>query len=494
MAHQTASRSRIRVPLGLAAILAASLVPRSSPAAGPARPPQRWNVLFIASDDLNTQLDCYGRHFVATPNVDRLAERGVRFDRAYCQFPLCNPSRSSFLTGLRPDHTKVLDNAARFRDADKSIVTLPQTFRKNGYFTARVGKLFHYGVPGQIGTNGLDDPESWDQVVNPRGRDKDDEPKIVSIKPGSGFGATLSWLAADGADEDQTDGKSAAAAIRLLEDNKDRPFFLAVGFFRPHTPYVAPRKYFDRYPLDKLPLAQNTPGDRDDIPPAALTVRTPDYGMTDRQEREAVQAYYASITFMDAQLGRVLDALDRLKLADRTIVVFLSDHGYMLGEHGLWQKMCLFEESTRVPLIVAQPGRKANGLPSQRLVELVDVYPTLAQLCGLPAPSNLDGRSFVPLLDDPTLPWKDAAFSEVTRGPKNNPFLGRSIRTERFRYTEWDEGRRGSELYDHKFEEGEFTNQANNPKYAADLLALRALLHQGFPVDTRVEPAPNQRR
>jgi uncharacterized sulfatase len=481
---RTASLSRLGLILALVA--SPSLAQEAKPA------PAKWNVLLIASDDLNTTLGAFGNDFVKTPNLVRLTRRGVRFDRAYCQFPLCNPSRSSFLTGLRPDRTKVIDNAAKFRDVDPNIVTLPQLFKKNGYFVARVGKLFHYGVPGQIGTSGLDDPASWDKVVNPRGRDKDDEPKITSLKPGKReFGATPSWLAADGTDEEQTDGKGATAAIKLLEENKDRPFFLGVGFYRPHTPYVAPRKYFDMYPFDRILTAQNPVGDRDDIPPAALTNRAEERAMTDSQQREAIRAYDASVTFMDAQVGRLLDALDRLKLADRTIVVFLSDHGYLLGEHGLWQKQCLFEESARVPLIVAAPGHKAD-VPCLRLTELVDVYPTLAELCGLTPPANLDGRSLVPLLDDPEQLWKNAAFTQVTRVRREIHFQGRSIRTERFRYTEWDEGRRGVELYDHQLDQGEFRNLANDPEFADDIVPLRALLHQGRPGDSRTQPAPKQ--
>lgn len=474
--------------------IALTLALALSASPSPAQAPARWNVLFIASDDLNATLSVYGRDYVRTPNLSRLARRGVRFDRAYCQYPLCNPSRSSFLTGLRPDRTKVRDNEAKFRDADPNIVTLPQMFRKNGYYVARVGKLFHYGVPGQIGTNGLDDPASWDHVVNPRGRDKDDESKVVSIKPGSGLGATLSWLADGGTDEEQTDGKSATAAIKLLEEHRDGPFFLAVGFFRPHTPYVAPKPYFDAYPLELVLLAQNPPDDRADIPLAALTTHAGEPTITQDQRRHAIQAYAASVTFMDAQVGRLLDALDRLGLADRTIVVFLSDHGYHLGEHGLWQKRSLFEESARVPLIVAQPGHKANGMPCLRLAELVDVYPTLAELCGLTPPAGLDGRSLVPLLDEPLQPWKNAAYTEVTRKVGDNTFLGRSIRTERFRYTEWDEGRRGVELYDHKSDPQEFRNVAGDFLYANDLAALSRLLRRGRPGDSRTEPAPNQQQ
>jgi iduronate 2-sulfatase len=439
---------------------------------------RKLNVLLIASDDLNTALGCYGHPLVRSPNIDRLAARGVRFDRAYCQFPLCNPSRSSFLTGLRPDTTGVLENSTHFRANLPNVVTLPQLFQKNGYFTARVGKLYHYGVPNQIGTSGLDDPPSWNQFVNPRGRDRDEEDKIVSIKPGSGFGATLSWLAADGSDDEQTDGKAAAAAIDLLEKHASEPFFLAVGFYRPHTPYVAPRRYFDMYPLDQIKLKPSGPSTREGAPKAALTVNPENYGISPEEQKQAVQAYYASITFLDAQVGKVIDALDRLNLADRTVVVFLSDHGYHLGEHGLWQKQSLFEESTRVPLLIAAPGRKARGQTSAGLVELVDLYPTLADLCDLSPPSNLAGRSLCPLLDDPKQPGKPAAISQVRRGGPNDFFLGYALRTERYRYVEWDEGRQGAQLYDHQNDPEEFHNLATDPQHAGTVATMKRLLRE----------------
>ncbi len=442
------------------------------PTASTARRPT--NVLVILSDDLNTALGCYGHPLVKSPNIDRLAARGVRFERAYCQYPLCNPSRSSFMTGLRPDSTGVLDNGLRFRQKHPDIVTLPQLFQKNGYFAGRVGKIYHYGVPDGIGTNGLDDPASWEAVVNPRGRDIDDQPQIFSIKPGSGFGATLSWLAAEGTDAEQTDGRGAEAAVKMLESRKDRPFFIAVGFYRPHTPYVAPKSYFDMYPLDTIKPVKE-PG-RKGVPKAALTVANPDYGMSDDLKREAIRAYHASTTFMDAQVGKVLDALDRLKLTDSTIVVFFSDHGYHLGEHGLWQKMSLFDESAHVPLIVAGPGIKASG-KSPRVVELVDVYPTLADLCGLTPPAGLEGKSLRPLIEDPGHDWPSAAITQVRRGPGPNatakakknqgdPFPGYSIRTERYRYIEWDGGSRGRQLYDHQTDPAELVNLADDPALA----------------------------
>ena len=458
------------------------------------------NVLLITADDLNNRLGCYGDPLAKTPNLDRLAATGVRFDRAYCQFPLCNPSRASFLTGLRPDTTRVYENATQFRKNVPGVVSLPQAFRKNGYFVARVGKLYHYGVPTQIGTSGLDDPESWDHVVNPRGRDKDEESKIFSLKPGQ-FGGTLSWLAAEGQDEEQTDGVGAAEAIKLLEQNKDKPFFLAVGFYRPHTPYVAPKKYFDLYPPDKIELAK--PDDKRPAPRPAYASGHPEQDrMTDAQRREAIQAYLASVSFMDAQVGRVLDALDRLALADNTLVVFLSDHGYLLGEHGLWQKMSLFEESARVPLIVRWPTARGNGGHSPRTVELVDVCPTVLELCGI-TPSGSprpDGTTLRPLLDDPAARWDEAAYTQVTRGnpnappradgqPRNPPFMGRSVRTERWRYTEWDDGKRGRELYDHDADPKETRNLADDPAHAKTVEELRELLRKPLAQQPPSSPA-----
>jgi iduronate 2-sulfatase len=437
--------------------------------------PMKKNVLFIVSDDLNTRLGCYGDPVVKSPNLDRLAKRGVRFERAYCQFPLCNPSRASLMTGRRPDTTRVLENKTHFRETLPQVVTLAQLFRNAGYAVARIGKIYHYGVPLQIGTDGLDDKASWEKVVNPRGRDRDDEKKIFSLLPGK-FGATLSWLAADGADTEQTDGRSATAAIEMLGQNKDRPFFLAVGFFRPHTPYVAPRSYFDLYPAAKMPLAQVPADNKQGVPaPAFGSAFKEQNQMSDAQRQQALQAYFASISFMDAQVGRLLDALDRLGLAENTIVVFLSDHGYLLGEHGLWQKMSLFEEAAHVPLIIAQPGRGGNGKASGRTVELVDVYPTLAEMTGLKAPPGLEGHSLRPLLDDPQAAWSWPAYTQVTRG---KGVMGRSVRTERWRYTEWNDGQLGVQLYDHRADPHERHNLATDTAHAATVRELQALLRK----------------
>jgi iduronate 2-sulfatase len=454
---------------------------------------QRLNVLYLVSDDLNCQLGCYGDPTVKSSRIDELAKRGVRFDRAYCQFPLCNPSRASFLTGKRPDQTGVLENSTHFRKRLPDAVTLPQLFQKAGYFVARVGKLYHYGVPSQIGTDGFDDPPSWMQKFNPRGRDKDDEPKIFSLTPGQ-FGGTPSWLAADGEDHEQTDAIGAEMCVKLLEEHQDKPFFIACGFYRPHTPYVAPKKYFEMYPRETLPLATQQAGDRDDIPEPALTTTRRD--MDERLTREARQAYFASISFMDQQVGKVLDALERLNLADKTIIVFHSDHGYHTGEHGgLWQKQSLFEGSARVPLIIAAPGAMAAGKETAAIAELVDVYPTLAELCGLEPPAGLAGKSLTPQLANPAAAGKGFALTQVRRGAgglgkgKNKGdgkaktqrgerqtaesatnesgfFHGYALRTDRWRYIEWDGGRRGLELYDHEHDPHEFTNLAMDPQYA----------------------------
>lgn len=463
----------------LLAISVASAAEQNQPAA-----PKRINVLFLIADDLNCDLHCYGHPQVKSPNIDRLAARGVRFEHAYCQFPLCSPSRSSFLTGRRPNATHVHTNPTagrfssdyrptpHFREFIPDTVTMPQLFRQHGYTAARVGKLFHYGVPGQIGTSGLDDQASWDVFVNPAGRDKAEENKIFTLTPRS-YGGTLSWLASAGGDLEQTDGLGATAGISLLEEYQDRPFFLAVGFYRPHTPYVAPKQYFAGYDVKQIELPSLSDADRKRAPAAAYaSAKKEQETMNDDLRREAMQAYWASITFMDAQVGRVLDALDRLGLTDNTIVVLTSDHGYHMYQHGLWQKMSLFENSARVPLIVAAPGAKGNGQANAGPVELVDIYPTLADLCGLPAPAYLDGASLRPALDDPSKSVKEAAFTQIRRGN----FDGYSVRTAHWRYTLWDEGRQGEQLYDMQADPGEMTNLAADPRYAETVAKLKAEL------------------
>ncbi|MES2696691.1 MAG: sulfatase [Verrucomicrobiota bacterium] len=454
------------------------------------------NVLFIAVDDLGPALGCYGNTTVQTPHIDRLARTGVRFAHAYNQIPLCNPSRASVLTGLRPDLTQVYDLSRHFRSALPEAVTLPQLFRQQGWHVARVGKLYHYDVPAGIGTNGLDDAASWDQAINPKGRDVADEKLIVNPTPTRPVSAALSWLAAEGTDEEQTDGMIATAAIALLAEKRPKPLFLGVGFFRPHTPFVAPKKYFDLYPLERIQLPDTPRGDRDDIPSIAFAHNnaTPHYGLDALTLRKALQAYYASVSFMDAQVGRLLDALDRLGLAQSTLVVLWSDHGYHLGEHGgIWQKRTLFEESAGAPLIIRAPNAKGNGTASEAIVEFVDIYPTVAEVCGLKPPTTLPGRSVTPLLADPRQKWEGTAFTQILRLRDNQPVMGRSVRTDRWRYTEWAGGTAGTELYDHVNDPHEFTNLATRPEHAATRETLRRLFEGKARGDVPASPCDPKR-
>ena len=436
---------------------------------------KKYNVLFIAVDDLNNDLGCYGNKYVQSPNIDRLAARGIRFDKAYNQFPLCSPSRSSLLTGYRPDKTKIYELKTHFREILPDATTLPQLFRNNNYTVTRIGKIFHYGVPGQIGTNGLDDSLSWTKVINPKGKDKAAEETIKNLTPDRALGSALCWRADEGTDEEQTDGISASEAIKILEAGKDEPFFLAVGFYRPHTPYVAPKKYFDLYPIASVPLAKEIPDDHKDIPPAALFTTPLHWGLNEYQRKKALHAYYATISYMDAQVGRLLDAIDRLKLSENTIIVLWSDHGYNTGQHGQWMKQSLFENSARVPLIIAAPGFPA-GKATGRTVELLDIYPTLAELTGLKPPPDLHGKSLVPLLKDPKAMWDKPAYTQV----KRKELMGRSVRTERWRYTEWDEGRAGTELYDHQHDPDEFNNLSGDPALKDTREELAQLLRKGL--------------
>jgi iduronate 2-sulfatase len=474
-----------------------------------AQEPKRPNVLLVMCDDLNNLIGCYGDARAKTPNFDKLAARGVRFEQAYCQFPLCGPSRNSLLTGLHPNSTGILRNQEIFRQTIPSHISLPQAFRRHGYFAARIGKLYHYNVPKSIGTNGHDDPGSWELELNPAGVDRlEEEPQIVTLTPGQ-FGGTLSWYASPKGDSHHTDGLMAADAEWVLERcarQKDRPFFLAVGFFRPHTPYVSPRPYFELYPEKEMPVVQGVKDDQADLPAPALgSYKREQDKLTDELRRQALQAYYASISFADAQVGRVVDALDRLGLAENTIIVFTSDHGYHTGEHGLWQKMSLFEESARVPLLIVAPGTAAKGGVAKSPVGLIDIYPTLAELCGITPPDNLQGQSLVPMLKDPNVAGRGWAITQVSRGGgraaatvtptvggEGRSFFGYSLRTPRWRYTEWDEGAAGRELYDHERDPRELTNLADEPAHA-DTVAelskqLRAAVKGTFPPSGETPP------
>jgi len=443
------------------------------------------NVLFIAVDDMNNDLGCYGNPIVKSPNIDRIASQGIAFANAYCQFPLSSPSRSSLLTGLRPDKTRVFDLTYHFRQDMPNIQTLPQMFIKNGYYVARVGKMYHYGNPGDIGTNGLDDKVSWTERFNPAGLDKTSlELDVINYTPKRGLGSAMAYYSdKEGTDNQHTDGEVATQAIELMSKHRNEPFFIAAGFYKPHCPWITPSRYFDLYKPGqmKLPEISGTTQEYYPAPALASTSPWPYFGITHAQALECKLAYYAAISFVDAQIGRLLDALDSLGLSDNTIVVFWSDHGYHLGEHGLWFKQSCFEESAKCPLIISVPGLKSAGKTCRRTVELVDIYPTLADLTGLTPPPGLEGFSLQPLLKKPTAKWDHPAYTQVQRG--QNP--GHSVRTEKWRYTEWGSGKLGVELYDEVNDPNELKNLAVDPQYANIVNEMKAILkkaHQN-PVD-----------
>ena len=433
------------------------------------------NVLFIISDDLNNDLGCYGNPVVKSPNIDRLAARGIRFDRAYCNYPVCNASRVSFLSGRRPDSTGVTSNMTHTRAVLGNHVFLPEYFRIKGYRTMKAGKVYH--------SQKFEDPLSWNVAVHEDKQSEDPAPEEIIRRQGP-EGVVLNQK-----DEETPDGYFARKAIEFLEEcAKDRkPFFVAAGFRRPHTPYAAPEKYFSLYDPAKLKPRYGPEGHWNNIPDIALTWKLWDKKrFPENRPGDTMAAYYASISFMDAQVGLLLDAMERLRLFENTIVVFISDHGYHMGEHGgLQYKMCLFDETTRVPLIVAAPGRKPAV--SNALVELVDLYPTLAELCGLDVPKNLDGTSFVPVLEQPNRLWKKAVFTVAARNrdlyphaPKGMKLdgMGRTVFDGRWRYTEWPDGSR--ELYDHQDDPFEYSNLASTLELRAQMERSGARLRAGW--------------
>jgi choline-sulfatase len=443
------------------------------------------NVLLIMSDDLTACLSCYGNATCRTPNLDRLAREGVLFERAYCQYPVCGPSRASFMSGLYPNATKLTGNQKQvgsYKLSNKQLANHPsigEFLRKNGYFSARVGKIYHMGIPGgvEIGEPGGDEPDSWDYAYNVLAPETFSPGKHELLSPKRAhMGSNFSRLIVpDEQIATQHDVLAAQQAIAIMENRQksapDKGFFLAVGFVRPHVPLVAPKRLFDQYPPEKMKLPHVPEGDLDDVPkPAAAMDNMPRYGMNEEQQRQAMAGYYASVSFMDEQVGKVLAALERLDLRKNTIVVFSSDHGYNLGEHHCWQKLSLFEESTRVPFIISAPGFAA-GKKASGIIEMLDLYPTLADLLDLKdkAPSILQGQSLRPLLENPERrDWSKTHAYTITH------LQGESIRTARWRYNRW--GKEGEELYDHETDPQEYTNLAKKPEHAKTLEEMRALL------------------
>jgi len=410
------------------------------------------NVLFITIEDLRDGvLGCYGSPIVKTPNIDKLAQKSVLFTRAYCQYPVCNPSRSSFLTGLRPDKIGILDNKKSLFHENPGITTLPAVFKDSGYYTARLGKIFH-------GSGKHDDPKGWSDTFDLG----DDE----IAKQGTGRNLTggkvkwCHWLAAEGQDSNHSDGKVALKAIELLGKKRDQNFFIALGFHKPHDPFIAPKKYFDMYPFEEIVPPPIPPGIEKEPEIVFGSSWKNDFdAFTDKERKEFLRAYYACTSFTDAQVGKVLDAMDRLDLWKDTLVVLMGDHGYNLGEHGWWNKAVLYDHSCRVPLMIYAPGETAEGNTSKSIVESLDIFPTITDICDLTSPGNLEGLSFRPLLKDPSQDWKIAAYTQVQRGSMK----GYSVRTKRWRYTEWDYGKAGAELYDHNNDPDEYYNLVDKP-------------------------------
>lgn len=475
-----------------------------------ARAEGRYNVLFIAVDDLRPELGCYGAGHIKSPHIDRLASGGTTFNRAYCQQAVCSPSRTSLLTGRRPDTTRVFDLQTHFRMTIPDVVTLPQHFKQQGYHAQSMGKIYH---------GGLDDPKSWSvehwtpdvatyhkpesrailkarqDELRASGRLRRNE--VVEKDPDTGMPLKLrrvgqralgpSWEDPDVPDSALSDGAIADHAIEVLGGIKDKRFFLAVGFHKPHLPFIAPAKYFETYPPAGVSLSPNR------FPPLAVPqialsnwgelrgyADVPGQGpLTNDHARDLVRAYYACVSYVDAQVGRVLDELDRLGLRDNTIVILWGDHGWHLGDQGMWCKHTNFEVATRAPMIIRVPGQPAAGAKTNALAEFVDIYPTLCDLCDLSMPDGLEGTSLAPVIEVPDRPWKTAAFSQYPRGE----VMGRSIRTDRYRYTEWAEPDKepvGIELYDYEQDPHETVNLASWPHMADTAKALKGRLRAGW--------------
>lgn len=483
--------------------------------------PKPLNILFIPVDDLRPDFSVYGNQMVKTPNLDRLAKNGVTFNRAYCQQAVCNPSRASLLTGLRPDSLRVWDLKTNMREINPDLLTLPQYFKQNGYTTIGLGKAFHNIFPDSL---------SWTEDVYIKGYPFDPDAmyagetnlKIIELKKqrfsaqndksridkyGLWYIKANATENADVPDNAYYDAVQTTEAIHQIKrlKNSDKPFFLSVGFYKPHLPFNAPKKYWDLYDRSKLKLADNqyipnkspefaVHGDQelrsyDDFRDLPL----PSKGkLSEERQRELIHGYYASISYVDAQIGRLLDELDRLGLSENTMVVLWGDHGWKLGEHNSWCKQSNYEIDTRVPLIISGAGVKSKGKKANALVEFVDIFPTLADVAGLSVPRYLHGKSMKPILQNPNQKTKDAAFSQFLLGrfplrPNVPERMGYAIRTDRFRYVEWFEWKnevRGeflaSELFDHQIDPKENQNRVNESAYESDSKQLSIQLRRQF--------------
>jgi len=433
-----------------------------------AQPNKKPNILFIIADDLTaTAVSSYENKVSKTPNIDKLAAEGIRYTKAYCQYPVCGPSRASFMSGYYPNATTTFGYVSGRENIGPNRQTWSQLFKDNGYYTARVSKIFHMGVPIDIeaGSNGQDDKASWTERFNSQGPEWKavGQAELVQGNPDGKIerkgGNVMTIVKAEGDDLVHSDGKTAQKAIELIKEHKNEPFFLAVGFVRPHVPFVAPKKYFEPYPYGNIIMPKKVKGDWVDIPERGINYVTSVNGqMSLEQEKKAVAAYYASVAYMDKQIGKVLNALKEEGLEDNTIVIFTSDHGFHLGEHKFWMKVSLHEESVRVPMIIKVPGKKAAVCNS--FVELIDLYPTISELAGLKVSKHLQGKSLAKTIDNPNFKVRETAFT-VSQGGRS--FL---LRTEKWAYIQYDEdSRSGIELYNMEKDPQQFTNLAGISAY-----------------------------
>lgn len=427
----------------------------------------KMNLLFIVVDDLNTTLGCYGHPLVQTPNIDRLAASGIQFNHAYCNFAVCNPSRSSLLTGMTPETTTIQDNRVSLQSVIGDWVSLPALFRQNGYYTMSLGKIFHGRKPEH------NDLEAWDEIYGFGATE--------TGKKGEGRNLTnealkwCHWRAAEGDDEDQADGQMAKKAVEFIQGEHDQPFFLAVGFHKPHDPFVAPKNYFDLYPLEDCNPPQ-LPGNWEPPYEHTLPGETEQFNkFTDQEKREFLRSYYACCSFLDVQVGKLMHALEESGQLKNTLIVFFGDHGYHLGEHNWWNKVTIFEKGTNAPFIVSGPSVGKTGVKSEAMFEFIDIYPTLADLFQLEnTPDYLEGASFARVIEDPLQPFRTEVRAIVRRGEK----VGRMVKNERWRYVEWDEGRMGNELYDQVDDPVEYRNLAGDPTYSDVVAEMKSLLYK----------------
>ncbi|TDQ16541.1 choline-sulfatase [Algoriphagus boseongensis] len=442
---------------------------------------EKPNILLIISDDLTANaLGAYGNQIVNTPHIDQLASEGVVFKKAYSQYPVCGPSRASFMFGYYPSATETYGYISGRENVGDFRKSLAEFFKSKGYYTARVSKIFHMGVPIDIetGSDGTDDPASWTERFNSQGPEwtSPGKAELAQNNPDGSIerkgGNVMTIVQSEGGDLAQSDGKTAEKAIELIQKHKDQPFFLAVGLVRPHVPFVTPENYFQTYPWQKIVPPAIVEGDWDDIPKKGINyVTTQNSEMSYEQKQKAIAGYYASVSFMDAQVGKILNALKKEGLEKSTIVIFTSDHGFHLGEHDFWMKVSLKEESVKVPLIIKAPGISPGS--SDSFAELVDLYPTLLEMTGHEIPNALQGKSLKPILNDPKKKVREFAFS-VTQGGET--FL---IRTEQWAYIQYGKnGEEGVELFDMYQDPGQFQNLALVDFYKPQVEAMKALLAQ----------------